>query len=184
MSLRAHRSKTRYIAYVASSIDGKISLTKRTIPDWTSAEDWKFFQHSLRKADAVVVGRNTYLSAADRLRKRTTFVFTRRIKKLKRRGNVTFLNPNQITISDLFHHHKTVAVVGGGPVYQAMLDRGLIDELFLTIEPLVFGRGTEMFTGGTTTKRFQLVSVKKLNRSGTLLIHYKLDSENHESKTN
>ena len=170
---RNHPShKTRYIAFVAASVDGRISLSSTALPDWTSKEDWQFFQKSLSRMDAVVVGRNTYQSAADRLRKRNTFVLSSRPKTAQRRGGVTFVNPSRVNLAHLFGEYKTVAVLGGGAVYRFMLERGLLDEIFVTVEPLIFGRGKEMFTGGTRTMRLRLLSVRKLNRTGTLLLHY------------
>ena len=163
---------TKYIAYVAASIDGRISITEKTKPDWTSPEDWKFFQKELAKADAVVVGRNTYEAAKAPLQKRNTFVLSSRPKTLIRKGKVTFLNPKSINLKELFQDYKIVAVVGGGQVYQTMLDLGLLDELYLTIEPLILGRGKNMFVGGTRNIPLVLKSIKKLNSTGTILLHY------------
>lgn len=167
--------KPRYIAFVAASIDGRISLGSKRPPHWTSKEDWEFFQKSLSRIDAVVVGRNTYQSAADRLRKRNTFVLSSRPKIPFCRGTVTFVNPKKANLSKLLEGYKNVAVLGGGAVYQFMLENKLLDEMFVTIEPLLFGRGKEMFVGGTRTTRVRLLSVKRLNRSGTLLLHYQIN---------
>lgn len=140
-----------------------------------SKEDWRFFQQSLSRADAVVVGRNTYAAAAERLRKRNTFVLSSRPKTLTRRGTVTFVNPTSINLQKLLEKYKSVAVLGGGVVYRYMMEHRLLDELFITIEPLIFGRGKEMFAGGAKTTRVNLLSVKRLNRTGTLLLHYKIN---------
>jgi len=88
----------RITAFIAASIDGKIALKKRKVPDWTSIEDWRFFQESLLHFDAVIVGRNTYHTAAQNLRRRRTYVFSRRIKRCYTRGGVTFINPERIDI--------------------------------------------------------------------------------------
>ncbi len=174
---RRHRSqhRPRYIAFVAASVDGRISLTHKTPPNWTSKKDWQFFQKSLSRLDAVVVGRNTYQSVAKRLRKRNTFVLSSRPKTLTRRGTVTFVNPANVDLAKLFREYRTVAVLGGGAVYRFMLESGLLDEIFVTIEPLIFGRGKEMFVGGTQTTHVRLLSVKRLNRRGTLLLHYQIN---------
>ena len=166
--------RPRYIAYVAATLDGKISLTEKTQPNWTSKEDWKFFQGELSRADAVVVGRNTFESVASKLRKRNTFVLSSRVKKIQKKGMVTFLNPARVNIGKLLAGYKKVAVVGGGAVYRTMLELGLLDELYVTIEPLLFGRGKEMFAGKMKTKRLKLISMRTLNKVGTLLLHYRV----------
>lgn len=169
------RHGPRYIAFVAASIDGRISLSSKNPPDWTSKEDWSFFQKSLSRIDAVVVGRNTYESVAERLRKRNTFVLSRRPKTLSRRGTITFLNPAKVNLPKLLEGYKSVAVLGGGAVYRFILESKLLDEIFVTIEPLIFGRGKEMFVGGTRTTRARLLSVNRLNKNGTLLLHYQIN---------
>ncbi|MEK7537866.1 MAG: dihydrofolate reductase [Patescibacteria group bacterium] len=167
--------RTRFVAFVAASADGRISLTKKTLPDWTSKEDWRFFQNSLAHIDAVIVGRNTYQAAATRLRKRSTFVLSSRLKTVRHRGTVTFVNPAQVDLAELLRPYKTVAVLGGGIVYRTMLESGLLDEIFVTVEPFIFGRGKEMFVGGTQTTQLRLLSVRRLNRSGTILLHYRIN---------
>lgn len=169
--------RPRYIAFVAASVDGHIPLSSKHPPDWTSEEDWKFFQKSLARIDAIVVGRNTYESVAERLCKRNTFVLSRRPKTLALRGTVTFVNPEKVNLPNLLEGHKSVAVLGGGAVYQFMLENKLLDELFITIEPFIFGHGKEMFVGGTRTAQVSLLSVKRLNRTGTLLLHYQINHQ-------
>lgn len=175
MQKRPPSGKTHYIAFVAASVDGRISLTDKKLPDWTSKEDWDFFQDSLSRVDAVVVGRNTYQAAAERLRKRTAYVLSSRLKTLQRRGSVTFVNPAHVNLAELLGIYNTVAVCGGGMVYRTMLENNLLDELYVTIEPLIFGRGKAMFVGDTQTTRLRLLSVRRLNRSGTLLLHYQVN---------
>ena len=152
--------KPRYIAFVTASIDGRISLLSKHLPHWTSKEDRSFFQKSLAYVDVVVVGRNTYQSVAERLRKRNTFVLSSRSKTLTRRGTVTFVNPAKVNLSKLLESCKSVAVLGGGAVYRFMLENELLDEIFVTIGPLIFGRGKEMFVGGTRTMQVRLLSMK------------------------
>ena len=166
------KTKTKFIAYIAGSIDGRISVAEKVLPDWTSKEDWKFFQHGLGKADVVVVGRNTYGVVPDRLQKRITFVLSSKPKTITRRGSVTFVNPKKVNLKELFKEYKTVAIIGGGQVYQTMLDLGLLDEIYITIEPVILGRGPQMFVGGTKNIFFKLQSIKKLNARGTILLHY------------
>ena len=166
------KRSTRYVAYAAVSIDGYISADTSRMPDWTSKEDWKYFQTALAKASAVVVGSRTYRAAKDHIDKRVACVFTSKVTKPKITGSVTFLNPKRTDIGSLCEKHKTVAIVGGSEVYQTMLDYGLFDELHLTIEPVVLGGGTPLFSGGELHTDFKLISVKKLNSRGTIVLRY------------
>lgn len=104
-----------------------------------------------------------------------TTVFSSRLKTVKRRGKVVFINPVNVNLVKIFKEYKNVAVLGGGAVYRFMLENGLLDEIFVTIEPLIFGRGKEMFIGGTKISRLRLLSIKKLNLAGSILLHYKVN---------
>jgi len=168
--------KTRYVAYVATSIDGRIAKNSHSGTDWTSMEDWKFFQKSLEKIDAVIVGHNTYKLAEARLKKRNTIVLTSKVQKPKIENSVIFFNPNKSGLKKFLQtkKYKNVAIVGGPKVYNFCLENKMLDELFVTIEPYVFTTGIPMFSGSKFKKyKFTLLSVKKLNKKGTILLKYK-----------
>ncbi|MDP2812433.1 MAG: dihydrofolate reductase [bacterium] len=168
--------KISFTAYVASSIDGRIAKSGDSGTDWTSKEDWFFFQKSLKKFDAVVVGHNTFRITKAQLKKRNTIVFTSKINKPKFCGSVIFFNPKKSNFKKFIksQNYKKVAVLGGPKVYNYFLENKILDELFVTIEPVVFTTGVPMFSGKLFRKyKFSLVSTKKLNKNGTLLLKYK-----------
>ena len=165
--------KPLYVGFAVCSIDGKIFLDDKKVSDWASSEDYEFFQKSLSGFDAVVVGRNTFLASRKKLTRRNTYVFSSHVSPSDKLTGVKFVDPAKVRVAELFMGYTKVAVLGGGRVYQYMLDNHMLDEFYVTIEPLIFGRGGEMFTGGITTARFLLASVRRLNKEGTLLLHYK-----------
>ncbi|MEI7709481.1 MAG: dihydrofolate reductase family protein [bacterium] len=167
--------KINYVAYVATSIDGRIAMSGQSGIDWTSKEDWDFFQNSLQKMDAVIVGRNTYKVAEKSLKKRNTLVLTSKVDKFQSQGNVIFFNPEKSNLKNYLNskNYKNVAVVGGASVYNFCLENNMLDELFVTIEPYVFTAGVSMFSGDKFKKhQFTLKSMKKLNKTGTILLNY------------
>lgn len=174
------KRKTRYIAYTASSIDGRIAKSNRSGTDWTSKEDWDFFQKSLQKVDAVVVGRNTYEVAKSYLKRRAVvIVLTSEVNKPKMQAKKIFFNPEKYNLKKFLQskNYKKVAILGGAKVYNFCLENKMLDELFVTIEPYVFTAGVPMFFGNVFKKyKFSLQSAKKLNRKGTLLLKYKNES--------
>lgn len=165
-------TRVNYTAYIASSIDGRIAEDSKGKLDWTSKEDWEFFQESLKKFDAVVVGRNTYISAERRLKKRNTIVLTS--NKPKQHGSVTFFNPKKSDFKKFIQErgYKKVAILGGPKVYNFFLENKTLNELFLTIEPYVFTSGVPMFSGKFKKYSFSLKWIKKLNKAGTILLKY------------
>lgn len=168
------------IAYVAGSIDGRIAKSNLSKIDWTSKEDWNFFQKSLEKFDAVAVGHNTYRMAEKQLKKRNAIVFTskkRKTNKPELSNLVSFFNPQKSDFEKFIksQNYKKIAILGGPKVYNFFLERKIMDEIFVTIEPYIFTAGIPMFSGSKFRKYgFSLITVKRLNRSGTLLLRYKI----------
>ncbi len=173
------KRQVKYVAYVASSIDGRISKSAKSKIDWTSKEDWNFLQKSLRSFDMVIVGHNTYKVAETHLKKRNCVVLTSKVNKMKTVGSVVFFNPKRNQQENLKKflqnkNYKKVAILGGPKVYNFCLENKMLDELFVTIEPYVFTDGIPMFSSNLFKKyKFSLQSVKKLNKKGTILLQYK-----------
>lgn len=169
------RPKIKFLAFAATSIDGIIARNSRSGTDWTSKEDWKFFQRSLAQMDAVIAGRNTYEVYKNKLDRRNTIVLTSKVARIRIHGSVVFFNPAKSNIKKFLAAagYRRIGIVGGARVYAYCLSAGLLDELFLTIEPYVFTRGVPLFYGKNFKKyKFKLLSVKKLNKEGTLLLKY------------
>ncbi len=164
----------RCIAIAAVTIDGKIALDSGHFSDWTSPEDKDFLHEMLDKSDVVVVGNNTYKTAIEPLSKRNCIVFTSSVAELERKSDkLLFANPATVDVKTLLKEYKTVAILGGMKTYTYFLQHDLLDELYLTIEPVIFGRGLNLFeTAENVNARFKLESTKELNKNGTLLLHY------------
>jgi dihydrofolate reductase len=70
--------------------------------------------------------------------------------------------------------YKRILLVGG-QVNTQFWAADLVDQAFVTVEPLVFGQGRNLLDGADLDVRLQLQSVKQLNKRGTLLLHYLVD---------
>jgi dihydrofolate reductase len=95
-------------------------------------------------------------------------------QKQEKAGVLEFCSgaPKQIVKMVSARGHQNILIAGGGEINRAFLDAGLINEMLITVEPKVFGSGTELFSGSKKLHSFKLISVKKLNRLGTLLLKY------------
>lgn len=164
----------RCIAIVAVTIDGKIALDAGHFSDWTSSEDKDFLHEMLDKSDVVVVGNNTYKTAIGPLSKRNCIVFTASVRTSEHKSDtLTYCNPASSDCIPLLEKYRTVAVLGGTQTYTWFLENDLLDELYITIEPVVFGRGLNLFESTKDVlMKFCLESTKPLNEKGSLLLHY------------
>jgi dihydrofolate reductase len=138
--------KSKIIAIVAATIDGKIARSSNYFSDWTSSEDKTFMHNLLDKSDLIVVGNNTYKTAEQPLSKRNCMVFTRSVKTIEQNSNKLLLcNPEEIDVRAVLQRYSNVAVLGGTKTYTYFLENSLLNEIYLTIEPLIFGKGLAIF---------------------------------------
>jgi dihydrofolate reductase len=170
--------KTKIIAVAATTLDGRIAAYPGHFSDWTSLEDKDLLHGILDQSDLVVVGHNTYKTAIGPLAKRNCLVFSRSLQGIEQRNEkLTFCNPEKINMHQLLNKYKNVVVLGGTQIYTYFLEKDWLQEIYLTIEPLVFGNGLPLFESKKwALRRFALLEVRKLNNSGSVLLHYKLDS--------
>jgi len=157
----------------AISADGKIAQrADQKSTDWTSKEDFDFFVSKTKEIGTVVMGRKTFETIGKPLRERRTIVMTR-----DRRGGVegvdyTGESPRELVERLSKDGVERLALCGGAQVYGAFLKEGLVDELYLTVEPVLFGEGVPFAVG------FDRVDLKLLETSmlGTqsVLLHFSL----------
>lgn len=155
----------------AISTDGFIAKSKDQVINWTSKEDKKFFKDMTMKSGVVIFGGNTFRTFKSTLPGRRHIIYTK--------GNIenpevetTGENPEKLIERLRNEGYKEVAVCGGSSIYSMFLRAGVITDIYLTIEPLIFGEGVKLFDS-KSEGRLKLNSVKKLN-DNTVLMHYKV----------
>lgn len=167
-----------YIAIAAMTLDGKIAKSKDHLStEWTSEEDKIFFRKLLKECDVVVIGKNTYETAKEPLSKRNCVVLSRSVDQpASESERLVFINTEKTDLKNYIaeRNYQKVAILGGAQVYTYCLENNLIDELYITLEPVVFGQGIDLFSSTKDlSTNFELVSTEKLNQQGTLLLTYK-----------
>jgi dihydrofolate reductase len=65
-----------------------------------------------------------------------------------------------------------LAVVGGASIYGQFMAAGVVDELYISVAPLVFGKGVPLFDTVLETK-LQLLECTNLDPD-TMLLHYRV----------
>lgn len=161
----------------AVTMDGKIARHDHHGSTWTSREDKTHLHKILDGCDVLLVGRKTYETARKPLSQRRCWIFTHSPHSQSQKksiGSPLFLSPRRQNLLHQLEKHQfyRVAILGGTSVYSWFLKNRLIDELYLTIEPIIFGQGLPLFQLKTHDQRFRLLSVKRLNRRGTILLRY------------
>lgn len=158
------------ITYIiaAQTADGFIAKNSHHPVDWTSKEDKKFFSEMTKRAGVIVMGQNTFETMVKPLPLRLNIVYSK--NKEYKGVEVTKKDPANL-LSDLQKRgYKEVAICGGSTIYTMFMEQGLVDKLFLTIEPLLFGTGMSLFNKELDVK-IELVSERKSDE-GAIFLEY------------
>ena len=157
------------ILYMAVSIDGIAALDgERGIQEYGSKEDHDFFIKASKKCGAVIMGKNT---ASFKVGGVPNLILTHSAPADD--GRVYMSGSAQEVYGKVQAMGlKKVALLGGPATNAAFLRAGLVDEIFLTVEPVTIGQGVR-FLNEPLDSRWTLAGVKKLNKRGTIVLHYK-----------
>ncbi|MBI2484779.1 dihydrofolate reductase [Candidatus Uhrbacteria bacterium] len=165
----------KVILLAAMSANGYIAeRADQSSLDWTSKEDTKFFVEKTKEIGALIMGRRTYETIGRPLPGRLTVVMSRTPADFPSQPDVlefTTAEPTEILRKLEERGFSQVVIAGGASVYSAFLSLGLVDELYLTIEPVLFGAGIPL-AEGFARMNVELVGTKQLGNRAVLL-HYK-----------
>ncbi|TSC78111.1 MAG: dihydrofolate reductase [Parcubacteria group bacterium Gr01-1014_33] len=164
----------KVIFYAVMTLNGKIAHSRKEEVRWNSPEDRKFFFAEMRRHGVAIMGRATYDAVKQFRPGWMRIVLTRRMPKTKKNFVEFTARPLKEVLKDLekrgFH---SVAVVGGASVYSQFLEKGLVDEMMITVEPKIFGRSIAIFENMRKDFSLQLLNIRKLS-SQTFVLHYKV----------
>ena len=167
------------MAYVMTA-NGRITKGNNpNVHDWSSDEDSRHFVNLLENADVIVVDRTTYelmqpQPEAGKLR----VVMTHHPEVYADQavpGQLEFTSEPVANLIDRLARagKQRLLMAGGRHVSAEFLAAGVVDDLYLTFEPLLFSQGNIMLSDESWLEvPLQLESVKQLNKRGTLLAHY------------
>jgi len=163
------------ILIAAITLNGKIAKNKNHNVTWTSKKDKIFFRSQCKKAGVVVFGSRTYKTIGRPMPGCLNIVMTREPKKYQNKAKkqiLKFTNDSPKTILDkLAQQGYNKVIIGGGQgIYSLFLKKGLVNEIYLTIAPKIFGKGIGIFEETVLPKtNLKLIQTKKLGPSEILL---------------
>ena len=159
------------------TLDGKLGRGPAHFVNWSSREDKRLFMGETKRIGVVIMGHNTYKTMPAPLPGRLHVVVTHdAAAQVAIPGVVEFteMTPAGI-VADLEARGYSEVVLGGGAqIYTLFLEAGLVDEISLTVEPLIFGKGIDLFDGVQFDVRARLLQIDRLNDTGTVRLLYSL----------
>lgn len=169
----------KVIVYIAASIDGFIAGPDGDLSFLSSVEkegeDYGYAAF-VKTVDTVIVGKSTYdkvlsmgypFPHADK----ESYIITRSERPAE--GNITFYTGDVAAlVSDLkTKPGQTIFIDGGAYVVNLLLQHQLIDEIYLSIIPVMLGSGIGLFKQGNPLQAAALQSVKQFD-TGLVQLHY------------
>ena len=169
----------RTVLVFVSTLDGKVTKwSESNVSLWSSPEDQKYFKKIWNDSKLLIMGSNTF--NADPIKpspNQLLVIMTSEPSKYKKyevSGQLEFSDksPGQLTLHFAKQGYDQMSVVGGAHISTSFLKEQLIDELWLTIEPRIFGVGSNFAIEEKLDINLHLISCEKINEKGTLLTKY------------
>lgn len=157
---------------MAMTVDGKIAKDKTQFADWTSREDKKLFVEISKAHGVIMMGANTFQTFPAPLKGRLNVVFSE-IDNEPQEGVKWVKGEPEKVLEELEALGYKSALLGGGSFLNSLfLEKKLISEIILTVEPKIFGTGISLFNKDLNAD-LRLLEIKKLN-DDTLMLKYQV----------
>ncbi|MBI1306719.1 MAG: dihydrofolate reductase [Bacteroidetes bacterium] len=167
--------------YIASSIDGFIAAPGEDLSFLDSidhGENDYGYADFISKIDTVILGRKTYDWVMTQVEEfphadKKTYVITRSSKPDI--GNISFYNGDLQTLIQRLKSEegKDIFCDGGAEVIHELLKNQWVDELIISVVPILLGDGVRLFKDGRNLQKVELISSRSFS-SGMVQQHWRL----------
>jgi len=155
----------------ALTADGFIGKDASHLANWTSPEDKKKFVRLTKEAGVMIMGARTFETIGRALPGRKTIVYTSQPQKVTAEGvETTTEEPAKLLARLEKEGYTSVAICGGASIYAMFMQAGVVTDLYLTIEPILFGQGVPLFSDSLEVP-LTLVQLEQPNQHSVFL-HY------------
>ncbi len=167
------------ILIFVSTLDGKVTKWgEQNVSSWSSHQDQDYYKKVLNESRLIVMGSNTFNADTFKYSSDHQLIIMTghpdKYKSLEITGQIEFTNESPVELIARFKNkgHKQMLVIGGAHVATSFLKEQLIDELWLTLEPKIFGTGGNFVTDVKLDINLSLIHCEKVNEQGTLITKY------------
>ena len=171
LNLALTRWNMKVTLVMALTLDGKIGKAPDHFPDWTGREDKKLFAAISRKAGVVIMGSKTFDTFGVPLPGRKNVIMTRNKKRESHQNNLIFTHKKPADVLRMLEKegYSEVILAGGSLVNSLFAEENLIDEIVVTISPIIFGHGISLFSEEVSLN----LKLQAVERIGENLVYLK-----------
>jgi dihydrofolate reductase len=169
--------------------DGGFAHGGWTMPYWHD-DIGKAFVSFMKDADALLLGRRTYVTHADAfepmpagdffgdlMNAPAKYVVSKTLENPKWRNTTVIRGDVVQAVRELkAQPGKNILTDGSSQLVHTLLENDLVDELHLLLYPITVGDGKRLFPAGTALSRFALVATTPYP-SGVVGLHYRRNVE-------
>jgi dihydrofolate reductase len=156
----------------AITADGFIAKDTHHPAMWTSKADKKRFIELTKRAGVVVMGSTTYKTIGRPLKERVNIVYSK--NQTFEGVEMTQDEPIELLRKLEERGFKEVAICGGSHIYTKFMKANVVDTIYLTVEPIIFGKGISLFNEDIL-HHLKLKSAQTSESDGSLLLEYSVD---------
>jgi len=162
------------LVYVASSLDGYVARENGEI-DWLPETTESGYDAFYKSVDTVIIGKTTYdqvLTFGEYPYKdKKSFVFTRTCQSSDE--NTKFVSDVEKFVKEGFPGTgENIWLVGGAQIIASFLKQGAVDEIIISLIPVLLGKGIPLFKNIENEIKLELIKTEKYDRLVDL--HYKV----------
>jgi len=166
----------KIVAGFAISLDGYIEGPNGEYDWMVMDKDFDFAGH-MKRFDTFFIGRKSYekllQSGSISFPGITCYVFSNSLDTIDK-DFILIRGDTRKLVSDIKEQDgKDIAVYGGANLLSSLLDLNLIDELMMTISPIILGQGKPMLDILKQRVHLTLIDTKRFS-SGTVQLIYKV----------
>lgn len=168
--------------FIAMSLDGYIAKPNDDLSFLKlvekEGEDYGYAEF-VAQIDTIIIGRRTYDYVLKEIGashydngERDVYVITRTARP--KIGRTTFYTGNLVELTDRLKSEagKNIYCDGGAEVINELLKHDLIDELIISVIPVLLGNGTRLFKDGRPEQTLEFITSKTFE-TGLAQLHYR-----------
>ncbi len=171
----------KIILVFVTTLDGKVTKWGDVhVQKWSSKEDQTYFKQAWNENPLIIMGSGTYdaepfkAPVNNRLIIMTQNPAEYKDKEVPDKLEFTNETPSKILERLKKEGAEHILLVGGPHLATAFFQENLVDELWLTFEPKIFGSGGNFVVESKLEVNLHLLSSERVNDQGTLINKYKV----------